>query len=189
MELAVNQPFDLAGTSLWARTSLAGSGERRLVRERTATWCASARPPAPTARWNSAETAMAAGSNAFRMDHRSNLRRAQTRPRHSEVGGALSRHAGNARRPMGMPGVLHMFRQHQHPRNPSRMERISAAFGTTVSLYGRTRHTFPKPNDICNEGPGFEKLKGLRLGLDKETRIHRAARRLFRGFEFGRIGG
>ena len=56
-----------------------------------------------------------------------------------------------------------------------RMERISAAFGTTVSLNGRTRHTFPKPNDICNEGPGFEKLTGLRLGLDKESRIHQAA--------------
>ncbi len=56
-----------------------------------------------------------------------------------------------------------------------RMERISVAFGTPVSLNGRTRHTFPKPHDICNEESGFEKLKGLRLGLDKETRIHQAA--------------
>ena len=61
------------------------------------------------------------------------------------------------------------------PRIHECMEKISVTFGTPVSLNSRTRHTFPKPNDICNEGPGFEKLQGLRLGLDKETRIHRAA--------------
>ena len=61
------------------------------------------------------------------------------------------------------------------PRIHECMEKISTAFGTPVSLTRRTRHTFPKPNDICNEESGFEKLKGLRLGLDKETRIHQAA--------------
>ena len=67
------------------------------------------------------------------------------------------------------------------PRIHECMEKISTAFGTPVSLTRRTRHTFPKPHDICNEGSAFEKLQGLRLGLDKESKIHQAAVAVYSG--------
>ncbi len=55
------------------------------------------------------------------------------------------------------------------------MEKISRAFGSLVSLNDRARFAFPTPDDICEEASGLEKLKGLRLGLDKETKIYKAA--------------
>ena len=61
------------------------------------------------------------------------------------------------------------------PRIQQCMERISQALGSPVSLNSRGRFTFPTPNDICEDVSGLEKLKGLRLGLDKETKIYQAA--------------
>lgn len=61
------------------------------------------------------------------------------------------------------------------PRIHQSMEKISQAFGSGTSLNSRDRFTFPTPDDICEDASGLEKLKGLRLGLDKETKIYRAA--------------
>ena len=61
------------------------------------------------------------------------------------------------------------------PRIHQSMEKISRAFGSRISLNCRDRFTFPTPDDICEDESGLEKLKGLRLGLDKETKIYQAA--------------
>ena len=61
------------------------------------------------------------------------------------------------------------------PRIQQSMEKISGTFGSRIRLNGQDRFIFPTPDDICEDASGLEKLKGLRLGLDKETKIYQAA--------------
>ena len=126
MELAVNQPFDLAATLACGQghrwlgpdsdgwyESVLGS-DMVLIRQKVI--------DGPLEFEGTGNEAAMAGRllRQFRLDDDIEAIYGELRrdPRHSEVGGALSGHAGNARRPMGMPGVFRMFRQHRHPPNP-----------------------------------------------------------------------
>ena len=55
-----------------------------------------------------------------------------------------------------------------------KMERIASEFRITPPLGGSARYAFPTPSVLCERG-ALEKLKSLRLGLDKDSRIYEAA--------------
>lgn len=58
------------------------------------------------------------------------------------------------------------------------VERISKKFGTPISLDGETRYSFPTPERLAGEP---NRLKELRLGLNRAPNICRAARRIVGG--------
>ena len=198
MELAVNQPFDLAGTLAcgqghrWLGPDSDGWYESVLGSDVVRIRQAAGANCAVEFESMADETAMAGRlQRHFRMDDDIEAIYDELR-RDPAIAKLVERYHGMRVMRVDPWECLVFFICSANTSIPGihqRMERISVAFGTTVSLNGRTRHTFPKPNDICNEGPGFEKLRGCDWVWTKKPGSIGRQSPFVRGFEFGRIGG
>ena len=66
------------------------------------------------------------------------------------------------------------------PRISSIVERISAAFGDTIEMCGKARHTFPAPELLITETAAAS-LQGMQFGLQRDRKIAGAAREVCNG--------